>query len=459
MTRKKKTSDLISKRAKLEAATEKLQDIEKNASNDQHHYADRRFASPLEYSFSEFNILVFWFFVMKNKNKNIIILAALIFLILSFFFYLLQSSRSQSQSQPFLKRQKAESWVRAMEKWDKHRLIFKKGESTLKALAPANSYHNDGRILTERVLVLYTYAHETWRCENLKFFLTHGIIAKTIENISIDYVFVVNGDASQLLEQLELRNLRYTYESLNDDESFFHSDDSLRSNVPLIHVVKRENTGFDFCAWKLILQRGLVPRPGLYVRIITMNGSVRGPFMVPALRSLLTWVDIFIQPLRNKVKLVGTTVNCVPLLRTADGVFAGLHLQSMVLGWHMDGLKASAWTFQCLDRMIEVVSHCEVGATQSLLEAGFAAVALQKSFYGFELSSSSLASPELARRCAAVSDEEAGDPSFPGVYASSDIHPYETIFIKTNRQLLPDGISRLTYLHNSFSTETVNNEI
>ena len=68
-------------------------------------------------------------------------------------------------------------------------------------------------------------------------------------------------------------------------------------------------------------------------------------------------------------------------------------------GWHADGgLRAAAWTLQCLDSFADVVSHCKVGVTQSLLEIGFAAVALQRSFAGFQIAARGLASDELARR-------------------------------------------------------------
>ena len=50
-----------------------------------------------------------------------------------------------------------------------------------------------------------------------------------------------------------------------------------------------------------------------------------------------------------------------------------------------------------------------------------------------------------------MSDEEAGDPSRPGVYAGGDAHPYELLFIKTNRKLVEREIERPTRLHNNFN--------
>lgn len=397
---------------------------------------------------------------MKFHANTAILLSAIA---LCFFFALILtvvqfyrvSGRSALQRQPLSRQQAAEGWVKAMDKWDKHRATFLKTTKPFLALG-------DGEADDPRVLVVYTYAHEGWRYENLEYFVKHGLVGATAEGAIVDYVFVVNGDDEALLGLFDDTNIGYSYRDISSGggggtRRMRPTARGRSRNRQSIMVVRRDNVGYDFCAWRAVLEKGLVPWPGKYFRVITMNGSVRGPFLPSYV--MFSWVDAFLRHIRGNTKLVGTTVNCVPLLREADGTYAALHLQSMVLAWHPDALRAAAWTFQCLDRMIEVVAHCEVGASRAVFEAGYGARVLQKSFDGIEITQEGLRSLDVSRRCSIISDLDAGDPQFSSVYMGGDVHPYELIFIKTNRHITPDGLARLTNLHDDFLGDSTTSEV
>ena len=82
---------------------------------------------------------------------------------------------------------------------------------------------NDTRV-SNKILVVYAYFDEPWRAENLKFFINKVLLPEyATAQYEIDYIFVVNGF------------------SLSVDIPQY-------SNV---HIIKRENSGFDLCAWKV----------------------------------------------------------------------------------------------------------------------------------------------------------------------------------------------------------------
>ena len=151
------------------------------------------------------------------------------------------------------------------------------------------------------------------------------------------------------------------------------------------------------------------------------------------------------------MRMVGTTINCLSSRRdAASGAFSSLHVQSMVLALDRDGIRAMHPMLRCYDEMLEAISHGEVGSTQVVLAAGFAVAALQSSWRGFAVRADNLGSDEVALRCAAVVEEAGGDPATPGAYFNGDLHPYEIIFIKTNRHLDVNVLNRFTRLHDTF---------
>jgi hypothetical protein len=303
-----------------------------------------------------------------------------------------------------------------------------------------------------RVLVVYTYADAPWRERNLRFFLKHGLIPTLADGTPVDYTIVFHGPAPLRL----LRELNVAYQVMvvtEDRRKEAEAETLLFGNPdvgPLVRIVMRDNVGFDFCAARLVLERGWAARPGSYTRFVLMNASVRGPFLPSYAAHAMTWLDAFLSQLKGVVHMVGTTVNCLNSQATGVGGFVALHLQSMVLALDTTGLQAIIPMLQCYATMIEAISYGEVGSSQALLAAGHGLVAMQGSWRGFVITKEELRSKELARRCSAVTEASGGDPSLPSVYLGGDLHPLELLFIKTNRNFDETSIERWSSLFDTF---------
>lgn len=120
---------------------------------------------------------------------------------------------------------------------------------------------------TDRPLVLYAYAHSDNALTNLKFFLERALHARA------DFVFIFNGESDAAgLVPTELENVR---------------------------VVTRPNACFDLGAFGDVLAQDNLWLK--YKRFITLNASIRGPF-VP-MWSDDCWTDAFLNRITDKVKV------------------------------------------------------------------------------------------------------------------------------------------------------------
>lgn len=123
----------------------------------------------------------------------------------------------------------------------------------------------------DRPLVVYAYAESDNARDNLKFFLQRGLHAQA------DFIFIFNGETD--------------------------ASDLVPKNLENIKVVKRENTCYDIGAFGQILAKdGLWMR---YKRFITLNASLRGPF-VPVW-SNDCWTDAFLSKITDEVKVCART--------------------------------------------------------------------------------------------------------------------------------------------------------
>lgn len=132
----------------------------------------------------------------------------------------------------------------------------------------------------DRPLVLYAYAHSDNALINFRFFLERALHAHA------DFIFIFNGESeAEALVPVHLENVR---------------------------VVKRPNACYDLGAFGDVLARdGLWLK---YKRFITLNASIRGPFM--PMWSDDCWTDSFLDKLTDKVKVSGTTMNIEALFMT-----------------------------------------------------------------------------------------------------------------------------------------------
>lgn len=119
----------------------------------------------------------------------------------------------------------------------------------------------------DRPLVLYAYAHNDNALTNLRFFLERALHARA------DFIFIFNGesDAANLVP-VHLENVR---------------------------VVTRPNACFDLGAFGDVLSQDSLWLK--YKRFITLNASIRGPFL--PMWSDDCWTDAFLNRITDEVKV------------------------------------------------------------------------------------------------------------------------------------------------------------
>ncbi|KAK0722321.1 hypothetical protein B0T26DRAFT_674041 [Lasiosphaeria miniovina] len=289
------------------------------------------------------------------------------------------------------------------------------------AAAPPTATPSSHLDASSRPLVLYAYSDKAdgIPLQNLKFFLSQGLHG------AADFVFIFQGEsnASALVPVESHANVR---------------------------VVQRANTCYDLGAYGEVLRKDDLWKR--YSRFVLLNTSLRGPFIPhwsPA--SASCWTDLFLDQLTDRVKLVGMTANCWPRF----------HVQSMI--WATDSVgidlllnpppstnssskaaTAAADQFGdatqpvglagCYDGWDAAV-HAEVGATALIRDAGYEVDVMMAAFH---------ASANYIDECDSSAN---GDVLRPGAYFGTDVHPYELVFMKTNRGVNPVQVGRLTEWH------------
>lgn len=82
-------------------------------------------------------------------------------------------------------------------------------------------------------------------------------------------------------------------------------------DLPNVIILKRENIGFDFGAHGYALE-WLANNNMIFKSYIFLNASVVGPFLPTYYPKSLHWSNIFISKITDEVKLVGTSISCLP---------------------------------------------------------------------------------------------------------------------------------------------------
>ncbi|TDZ39154.1 hypothetical protein CTRI78_v010673 [Colletotrichum trifolii] len=268
----------------------------------------------------------------------------------------------------------------------------------------------------ERPLIVYAY-HETASArENLEYF-----VAKGLHNAA-DFVFIFNGDANS---------------------------SSIVPDLPNVRIVKRENTCFDMGAIGEVLRQDDLWKK--YKRFITLNASIRGPFL-PTWSSSC-WSDLYLNKVTDTTKLVGMTLNCVPRLHVQSMIFA---TDDVGIGILLDPTIATSASeddrFGSKDDPVglsgcysdwNAAVHAEVGTTGLIMKAGYEVDVMMTALR-----------PEGGAEEYCRANPESGDMLWDKKYFGSNIHPYETIFIKANRDVDPELMSSMTQWHLRMETSS-----
>ncbi len=260
-----------------------------------------------------------------------------------------------------------------------------------------------------KTLVVYVFHKEN---EFVRAFLDHGVFVHP----AVDFVVVCN-------------------------------DPSLTLAVPpSVTYLTRENRGWDFGGWS----HGLLTedRYKSYDAFICINSTAFGPFLPRWCTK--TWVEVFVDELRDGVHLVGPTINCIHNPKYAA------HVQSYCF----------AMTRPALDLLIEkglfsltsfakdkldAVNSYEIRMSREILAKGWNIAALV--YYPRTIDwTFSTKSPQDCAPTVFL-----GDIAFPGYFYHQTIHPYECVFMKANRGQNLDWLR--TYRMGNHVRELVSNPV
>ncbi len=256
-----------------------------------------------------------------------------------------------------------------------------------------------------RVCVIYHYfeVNQQYR-ENLSHFLTFGVLP------DVDYVIVLSGGCS--LELPDLPNIRYL-------------------NAP--------NRNRDYGGHTFALHHG-VPVDA-YSHFIFVNSSVRGPYL--PMYADKPWYNVFLDLLDDEVGLVGSTINILSpdsphsdeFRRRHGGTPPYSHVQSTVFAiprvMLMRLLDAGIFDLNQgpLSHMHTVTDY-EILMSQLVIRGGLNIRSLLPEYNTIDY--------RIAHRETNPTSKD-GDPCYAGGFFGRTLHPYETIFLKTNRGMYPPG--------------------
>ena len=189
-------------------------------------------------------------------------------------------------------------------------------------------------------VIIYTYYQSDSSNYNLSFFIKYEI--KQRENV--DYIVVINGFEynDQLIKFPEIENLT---------------------------IIKRENIGFDFGGHNAALEY-IEANHKQYDYYFFMNSGVIGPILRdPFIEE--HWTHVFIRKINDRVKLVGTTIVCLP--HWDDGGFGpkveGFFFMTDQTG--LDLLKNQKNIFYNHANFKDDIAYGEYGISNCILNHGY----------------------------------------------------------------------------------------
>lgn len=236
-------------------------------------------------------------------------------------------------------------------------------------------------------VIIYTYYNSLSSNYNLGFYVKTEL--KHRDNI--DYIIVING--------------------------FEHDSEIVFPDIPNLTVIKRENIGFDFGGHNCALQH-IESNNKKYDFYFFMNSSVIGPIL-PHYFINEHWANIFIRKINDVVKLVGTTIVCLPLhdLGGYGPKVEGFFFMVDQIG--LDLLKNQKTIFCDHNNKIDAIINGEYGLSNCILNNGYSIDCMLRKYQNIDWRDSS----NYNNNCNI-------HPSRTNSFYGCSIQPYEVIFHK-----------------------------
>ncbi|ROW11836.1 hypothetical protein VPNG_04927 [Cytospora leucostoma] len=278
--------------------------------------------------------------------------------------------------------------------------------------------------ISDRPLILYAYAESENALTNLKFFLSKGLHGRA------DFVFIFNGAAPEAVRLIP-------------------------KVLPNVKVVQRGNTCYDIGAYGEVLRSQIkfgkwakeedgIPLWKRYKKFITINASIRGPFL--PVWSDECWTDAILRKVTHETKLVGLSYHCNPAPHLQSMLLATDHIGMSILldpalAYSVPASDPPHGTFydpvgfsKCYSDFNKAV-HSEIGMARLIRSQGYKVDAMLTSVH-------ILGAAEYCERAAWPTDH-----LWDGMYFGFNVHPYEMLFMKANRDIDPELVKRFTEWH------------
>lgn len=249
-----------------------------------------------------------------------------------------------------------------------------------------------------KTVVIYVF-HQYDR--NVKFFMRNGLVPHK----NVDYIIVQNHPEWKIGKPVEV-----IYEKTIGD-----------SEVTWVH---RHNQANDWGAYSEALKHIEIPH---YDYFVFLNSTMRGPFLVPAVaENIQHWAFLFTKRLTSEIAEVGCSINKTPQP----------HVQSMLMAFDYRGLRLlmKENIFFEQDKPIgkrSLILKHEVGSSQFLLSRGYNIDCVLVAYQGKDWRSKKLNFFPVSPQHYDLWGENR--------YFGRNIHPFESIFVKTNRDFGKSG--------------------
>lgn len=237
----------------------------------------------------------------------------------------------------------------------------------------------------------------------LLYFIDHGYI----KSDNIDFYVCLNGEFdsakyNQKCKELDMHNL------------YFYN---------------RENTGHDFGGWTYIIN---LPNDDkklyeTYDYFIFLNSTCMGPFL--PVYCTQNWVELFINMINDKVKLIGPTIN---------HYLGKPHVQSYFICTDKIGLEIGIekgiFNNDVYKNKMDIVFQKEIKFSLEIINAGYNIKSLLKGQEKIDFNST-VNVKDVYLPYGSLTNRHLGDMCYRDGYFDMTIHPYEVIFFKSNRNI------------------------
>ena len=204
--------------------------------------------------------------------------------------------------------------------------------------------------IDKKIVIIYTYYETQISIFNLNYFIKNEVRYR--ENI--DYILIINGKKCSVSLPI-IKNL---------------------------NIIKRKNTGYDFGGYYVALKY-IKKKKLKYNFYIFMNSGVFGP-VIPHYLKNIHWSKYFIDKINKKVKLVGTTIVCLPHddLGGYGPKVEGFFFVTDKVGVHI--LKKEKTVFKIHKNKLSAIINGEYGLSNCILKNGYSIDCMIRKYQGID---------------------------------------------------------------------------